>query len=98
MLKKILFIAPIPPPITGQSLISKLLLDEINKNYTIEVVNIRKDSFQEGITGLKRIFQIIYILFEIFKKKGETDNIKINFISNVNYLKRIKGKGDTWEV
>ena len=53
------------------------MLDEINKNYTIEVVNIRKDSFQEGITGLKRIFQIIYILFEIFKKKHESDNIYI---------------------
>ena len=77
MLKKILFIAPIPPPITGQSLISKLLLDEIYKNYTIEVVNISKDSFQEGITGLKRVLQIINILYEIFKKKYESDNIYI---------------------
>jgi glycosyltransferase involved in cell wall biosynthesis len=77
LLNKILFIAPIPPPITGQSLISKLLLDEINKNFQIDAVNLSKDSFQEGITGLKRIFQIINILFEISRKKYKTNNIYI---------------------
>ena len=69
---KILYLAPLPPPITGHSLVSKVLLDELIKTHKVEIVDLSKDSFREGVDGFKRIFQIINILIKIlFKKKGK---------------------------
>ena len=75
MVKKVLFIAPIPPPITGHSLVSKILLDDIIKYSEVEIVNLSKDSFKQGITSFKRIFEIFKILFNIFNKQSSCDII-----------------------
>ena len=64
---KILYLAPLPPPITGHSLVSKVLLDELIKTHKVEIVDLSKDSFREGVDGFKRIFQIINILIKISK-------------------------------
>jgi hypothetical protein len=68
---KILYIAPLPPPITGHSLASKVLLDELIKFHKVEIIDLSKDSFSEGIDGFKRIFQIIKIFIKILYKKTE---------------------------
>ena len=69
---KILYIAPLPPPITGHSLVSKVLLDELIKIHQVEIIDLSKDSFSEGIDGFKRILQIVKILIKTaIKKKGK---------------------------
>ena len=45
---KILFIAPLPPPITGHSIVSKALLDELDKDNELVSVNLSKDSFKKA--------------------------------------------------
>ena len=50
---KILFIAPLPPPITGHSLVSKVLLDYIVQKDEVFIVNLSKDSLKEGVGGIK---------------------------------------------
>lgn len=72
---KILYIAPLPPPITGHSLVSKVLLDELVKFHNVEVVDLSKDSFREGVDGLKRIVQISEILRSIVLRKTGSDRI-----------------------
>ena len=52
---KILFIAPLPPPITGNSSAMKVFLDEIIKHHQIEIVNLIKLGFQHGINSLHRV-------------------------------------------
>jgi glycosyltransferase involved in cell wall biosynthesis len=72
---KILFIAPLPPPITGHSIVSKALLDELDKDYVVAVVNLSKDSFKEGLSSIKRIIDVIIMLCEVWYKKKNADAI-----------------------
>jgi glycosyltransferase involved in cell wall biosynthesis len=71
----ILYIAPLPPPITGHSLVSKVLLDKLVKSHNVEVIDLSKDSFKEGVDGLKRIVQISDILRSIVLRKTGSDRI-----------------------
>lgn len=66
---KILFISPLPPPVTGQSLAAKVLLDALVKHHRVEVVDFKKDVFIQGIYSVNRIVQILKILTEIWHKK-----------------------------
>ena len=56
---KILFIAPLPPPITGHSFVSESLLDYLKQNDDVEIVNLSKENINQGSGGIKRIFQLL---------------------------------------
>lgn len=72
---KILFVAPIPPPVTGNSLAVKILHDEIAKNNEVELVNFNKYNLKSGFNSLGRLKQIVIILKKIFLKKDHSDII-----------------------
>ena len=72
---KILYIAPLPPPITGQSLVSKVLLDYLKQIDNVFIVNLSKDSLKEGIGGWKRVLQVFNILLKVYKGKKNIDAI-----------------------
>lgn len=75
---KILFIAPIPPPINGQSKASKVLLDELVKNNNVKVVNLSKSSLKNGVNSFGRFFEIFEILKEVRKKRKDNDIIYLS--------------------
>ena len=67
---KILFIAPIPPPINGQSKASKVLLDILQQEkHNVCVVNLSKNSLKNGFNSIRRVFDIFTILVEVWKKR-----------------------------
>lgn len=72
---KILFIAPLPPPITGHSLAAKVFLDYISPFSNIEVVNLSKQSFKGGADTYKRFLEIGILLKQISQKKSNKDLI-----------------------
>jgi glycosyltransferase involved in cell wall biosynthesis len=72
---KILFVAPLPPPITGHSLAAKVFLDNLKNTSELDVVNLSKTSFKEGFNNFKRFFEIGLILKQIFKKNKNKDLI-----------------------
>ena len=72
---KILFIAPLPPPLTGHSLASKILLDGLLKHHRVEVVDFKKDVLKQGVNSVNRIVQILKILTEIWHRKKDADVI-----------------------
>lgn len=72
---KILFIAPLPPPITGHSLVSQVLLDYVIQKDDVFIVNLSKESLKEGVGGLKRIIQVLNIFFKIYRGKKDSDAI-----------------------
>ena len=72
---KILFIAALPPPITGQSIVSKIFLDEIIKFHQVDVVNISKDSIESGVNSFKRIIDVIGLLINLRHKQKDVDAI-----------------------
>lgn len=85
---KILFIAPIPPPITGHSLVSDLLYKDLNKDNHVELVNLSKGGVSVGIGFISRILEIFSILKEIRSKKTNVD--KIYFTISESFLGNFK--------
>jgi len=80
---KILFIAPLPPPITGHSLASYVLLKELNKCSEVEVINFNKGSLKQGINSFRRIFQVLLVLYKVYKKKDSTDIIYLTISQSI---------------
>jgi glycosyltransferase involved in cell wall biosynthesis len=72
---KILFLAPLPPPINGQSLQSKVLYDNLVERHEVVLIDTMKDSHKDGIDSFKRILDVLKILFQVLKKVGDVDVI-----------------------
>lgn len=84
---KIVYIAPLPPPLAGHSLAAKVLHDHLQLSHEVAAVDFNKESFVEGISGFKRVFEVIGILREIARKKKNADVIYLtiseSFAGNV---------------
>jgi len=80
----ILFIAPLPPPLTGHSLAAKILLDELSTHHRVEVVDFKKDVFKQGVYSVNRIVQILKILTEIWHKKKDSDVIYLTISQSIS--------------
>lgn len=72
---KILIIAPLKAPYTGNALPIKLIFDYYKEFHQITLVNLNKKSFKAGIDSLKRIFEIIRIFFLVSIKCSKKDII-----------------------
>lgn len=64
----ILFITVLPPPVNGQSLLSKLLFDHLNSIHEIATVNCAKQSFLRGVDGIKRILKVAQVVVSAWWK------------------------------
>jgi glycosyltransferase involved in cell wall biosynthesis len=63
----ILFIAPLPPPVTGQSLACQELIHDFKaRGYDIIVINLSKNCFKQGISSFGRFFEIAMVLLKTF--------------------------------
>ena len=85
---KILFIAPIPPPINGQSKASKVLLDSLlQANHDVSVINLSKGSLKSGLNSLERVFEVINILIKVWKHRSGNDwvylSLSESFFGNI---------------
>lgn len=72
---RILFIAPLPPPITGHSLASKVLYDYLKERHEITLIDLSKNSFKGGIDSFQRIIEVIKILIITIKNAYRNDVI-----------------------
>jgi glycosyltransferase involved in cell wall biosynthesis len=72
---KILFIAPLPPPINGQSLAAQIFLKEIERNNEVAVVNMAKKRPKNILDRVSRYFEVIKFLEETFHKNKNIDLI-----------------------
>lgn len=70
---KILFIAPLPPPVNGHSLASKVFLEDLKKTYQVDIVNLRKESLRQGVDSIKRVKEILRVFYNTYKKKKDVD-------------------------
>jgi len=72
---RVLFIGSLPEPVTGQSLACKVLLDELQKHATVDVVNLSKATFKQGISSWQRIIEVLAIVFRVWKLQFSADVI-----------------------
>lgn len=72
---RILFIGPLPDPVTGQALISKVLVDALSPAHTVDVVNLSKKSFQDGLITTSRLVEVLRILKGVWRRRNHADVI-----------------------
>ena len=86
--KKILFVAPVSPPVTGQSVACDLLLLHLSSFQFVSLVNLSKGGFVQGITSFRRVGEVICVIWEVFCKASKFDVIYFNISeSNAGNLK-----------
>lgn len=83
-----LFIAPIPPPISGHSLASHVLLKDIEKRNKIFLINLSKDvNNSRRFKGVNRVFTVISFYYKIYKWNSKSDiiyfTISESFLGNL---------------
>jgi glycosyltransferase involved in cell wall biosynthesis len=87
---QILYIAPLPPPLTGHSLVSQVFFDHLKERHQVKLVNFNKDSFVEGLSSFKRVFEVIDILRQVRKGQRNADVIYLtiseSFLGNLKDL------------
>jgi len=70
---RILFISPLPPPITGHSYISGLLSNQLRVSNSVVEINLSKDSLHDGSLSLRRVLSVFSILLKVFNHRNEFD-------------------------
>jgi glycosyltransferase involved in cell wall biosynthesis len=71
---KVLFVAPLPPPTTGQSLACQVLLDELHaRGDDVTVININKASLKSGVGSIGRILEIAGFLWRLLVDRRRYD-------------------------
>lgn len=75
---KILFIAPFPEPINGQSKASKMAFDSIRKEDSVIVINLSKKSLKNGFNSIDRFFDIYIVLKNVWKNRKYNDLIYVS--------------------
>ena len=87
---KVLFIAPLPPPITGHSLASQIFYDELLNKHEVKTINLSKNSFKGGIDSIGRIKDVILILYKTLIESSNCDRIYLtiseSFAGNIKDL------------
>jgi glycosyltransferase involved in cell wall biosynthesis len=72
---RILFIAPIPPPLNGQSLASQVILNDLKLENRIDLVNINKSRPKTTIDQIFRFFFILKQSLFLSFKSSKADRI-----------------------
>jgi glycosyltransferase involved in cell wall biosynthesis len=86
---KLLFISPLPPPISGQSKVGQIVLDSLDSSDTY-IVNLGKAIEVNRFTNFFRAFYILKALFKVNAHKNNCDVIYISlaesFLGNIRDL------------
>lgn len=64
----ILFIGPLPEPVTGQSLACQVFFDALQSSHRVEVINLSKRGFAHGIDSLARIGEVFSFIWQAWRK------------------------------
>ena len=71
----ILFIAPFSLPHTGNSLPIKVMYDHLIAKHDVSVINLSKGSYSSGGFALRKVYQTLCILFNVWKQSRNKDII-----------------------
>jgi glycosyltransferase involved in cell wall biosynthesis len=81
---KILFIAPLPPPVTGQSVAVQALFDQlIADGHVVVPINMSKDSFRQGVSSLSRVLEVLRAVWRTWRAGRDFDTV---YLTNAESL------------
>lgn len=73
---KVLFIASLPPPITGQSVAVQALLDQLRaEGHSVAPINQSKNTFRQGINSLSRVFEVLWLTWRTWRAGTDFDAV-----------------------
>lgn len=79
----VLFIAPLPPPITGHSLASEVLLRALAARGRVEVVNLSLGSSNDGSVSRRRIAEVGKVLRAVWTRRWSADAIYLTIAESL---------------
>lgn len=83
-MRSVLFIGPLPEPTTGQSLACQVLLDALlREGYRVEVVNLSKSDFRQGVSSLARIREVLGFIWHIWRRRKAHDVIYLTVAESI---------------
>jgi glycosyltransferase involved in cell wall biosynthesis len=71
----VLFLGPLPDPITGHSLACKVFFDALVKQQRVELVNLNKRELTTGVSSVSRVFEVMGLVVQIWLKRKTCDVI-----------------------
>jgi glycosyltransferase involved in cell wall biosynthesis len=79
----ILFLGPLPDPVTGHSLACKVLLDELVKRHTVTVINLSKPELTSGLTSGSQVLRVLGTLRRVWRDRNRADVIYLTIAESV---------------
>jgi glycosyltransferase involved in cell wall biosynthesis len=70
---RVLFIAPLPDPVNGQSLACKVFLDELVQLHDVDVVDLKKEGFEQGMNSWRRFVEVGRIIAAVWRRQKQAD-------------------------
>lgn len=80
---KILYIAPLPPPITGHAIAAQVLLEHLQSRHLVQVVNLSEGSRHDGSLSLNRILMVLRILWKVMNCVRRADRVYLTISESV---------------
>ena len=74
----VLFIGPLPEPMTGQALACRVLFEQLSKANRVDLINLNKRDFRQGLSSGSRVTEVISILARTLAKRGAADVIVLD--------------------
>jgi glycosyltransferase involved in cell wall biosynthesis len=71
----ILLIAPLPEPLTGQSLACRVLLEGLSAAHRVELVDLSKKELVQGLSSLTRVGEVLGTLWRVWRRQATADAI-----------------------
>ncbi|WFL78713.1 glycosyltransferase family 4 protein [Altererythrobacter arenosus] len=82
-MKSVLFIGPIPPPITGQALACEVFLKALDELHSVTLVNINKADLVSGGLSWSRIREILRLLREVRREARRADAVYFTITESI---------------
>jgi glycosyltransferase involved in cell wall biosynthesis len=79
---KILFVGPLPEPITGQSLACQVFLDALRRRHEVVVVDTNRKTFRRG-ASLRRIWEVFSFARQVQRKSRGCDAVYFTISQSV---------------
>ena len=72
---RILFIGPLPEPITGQSVACHVLYKFLSAKHYVHLVNLSKGGFRQGVNSVYRVLEVLRIIWNVWRNCAKVDVI-----------------------